>query len=101
MNKTTTGKTAKFELDTDVPLSAQEKTELSRLKNRPVDTSDIPPIRVGAQWARPGALVSENKQQVTLRLDRDVLEFFRHTGKRYQTRINNVLRAYVQAHAKR
>ena len=34
------------------------------------------------------------KEQVTLRLDRDVLEWFRTKGRGYQTRINAVLRAY-------
>ena len=48
---------------------------------------------------RPGALVpAENKQQVTLRLDADVLDFFKETGKRYQSRINAALREYMAAH---
>jgi uncharacterized protein (DUF4415 family) len=42
----------------------------------------------------------ENKQQVTLRVDADVLEFFKKTGKRYQSRINAVLREYMKAHRK-
>jgi uncharacterized protein (DUF4415 family) len=37
---------------------------------------------------------SPSKEQVTLRLDRDVLEWFRTRGRGYQTRINAVLRAY-------
>jgi uncharacterized protein (DUF4415 family) len=36
------------------------------------------------------------KEAVNLRIDSDVLEWFRHTGKGYQTRINNVLRAFVE-----
>ena len=48
---------------------------------------------------RPGALIpAENKQQVTLRLDADVLDFFKETGKRYQSRINAALREYMAAH---
>jgi uncharacterized protein (DUF4415 family) len=43
---------------------------------------------------------SENKHQVTLRLDPDVLNFFKATGKRYQSRINAALREYVKAHRK-
>lgn len=35
------------------------------------------------------------KQAITIRLDRDVLEFFRATGPRYQSQINAVLRSYV------
>jgi uncharacterized protein (DUF4415 family) len=38
------------------------------------------------------------KQQVTLRLDADVLEWFKSQGRGYQTRINTLLRAYVDAH---
>jgi uncharacterized protein (DUF4415 family) len=34
---------------------------------------------------------------LSLRIDEDVQSFFRHTGKRYQTRINAVLRPYVEA----
>jgi len=37
----------------------------------------------------------ENKQQITLRIDADVLDWFRATGKGYQTRINSALRQFV------
>jgi uncharacterized protein (DUF4415 family) len=36
----------------------------------------------------------EPKEQVTLRLDRDLLRWFRAKGRGYQTRINAVLRSY-------
>lgn len=36
------------------------------------------------------------KERITLRLDEEVLEHFRRTGRGYQTRINAVLRAYVR-----
>jgi uncharacterized protein (DUF4415 family) len=66
-----------------------------------IDYSDIPRQTGAVQWTRPGALVpSENKQQVTLRLDADVLTFFKGMGKRYQSRINAALREYVQAQKK-
>ena len=53
----------------------------------------MPTSAKDARWVRPGALVStENKKQVTLRLDSDVLTFFKGTGKRYQSRINAALR---------
>lgn len=38
------------------------------------------------------------KEQITLRLDEDIVSFFRETGRGYQTRINNALRAFVRAH---
>ena len=37
------------------------------------------------------------KRQITLRLDGDIIDEFRAQGPRYQTRINSVLRAYVNA----
>lgn len=50
-------------------------------------------------WSHPHDLIqAENKQQITLRLDPDVLAFFRATGKRYQSRINAALREYMAAH---
>jgi hypothetical protein len=59
--------------------------------------SDIPKSGEHVKWSRPGALVpAGNKLQVTLRLDADVLSFFKKTGERYQTRINAVLREYMR-----
>ena len=100
MSNANTGKTVRFTLAADTPLSAEQLAQLAALKDRKIDFSDIPPSPPDAEWTRPGIPFStENKQQVTLRLDADVLDFFRHTGKRYQTRINSVLRAYMQAHS--
>lgn len=45
-----------------------------------------------AKWVMP-----QNKKMVALRLDQDVLDWFRKDGKGYQTRINAVLRAFMQA----
>jgi uncharacterized protein (DUF4415 family) len=41
------------------------------------------------------------KEVVTLRLDRDVLKWFKGRGRGYQTRINAILRAYMLAEAQR
>ena len=99
MSKTNTGKTVKFTLDANEPLSAEQTNQLKQLKHRKIDFSDIPASSPDAEWTRSVVPESsENKQSVTLRLDRDVLEFFRKAGKRYQTRINHVLRAYMHAH---
>jgi uncharacterized protein (DUF4415 family) len=52
----------------------------------------------GAEFWRTARLVlPAPKEKVSLRLDRDVLDFFRRSGRRYQTRINGVLRAFMQA----
>ena len=39
----------------------------------------------------------EGKEPVKLRIDRDVLSFFKSQGKGYQTRMNTVLKFYVEA----
>ena len=53
----------------------------------------------GAKWFDKARVVMPKKKEVvTLRLDPDVMEWFRHDGKGYQTRINAVLRAFVEAH---
>ena len=38
----------------------------------------------------------EAKADLHMRIDRDMLDFFRRTGRGYQTRINAVLRSYVE-----
>lgn len=98
MKSTNTG-TVKFRLDPDNPPRLSEEQK-AKLRERSIDYSDLPPRR-GGVWTRPGALVpAENKQQVTLRLDADVLQFFRDTGKKYQSRINAALREYMEANKK-
>jgi uncharacterized protein (DUF4415 family) len=101
MKRSDTGKTVRYTFDPDKEreLTPEEVARLDALKDRPVDFSDIPPQVIDETWYMPGPLRSlENKQQVTLRIDKDVLDFFRGTGKRYQTRINEVLRDYMKAH---
>lgn len=81
------------------PLTMQERTQLEAVAAMPdekIDYSDAPYLP-DAVWERAAELPG-TKQQITLRIDSDVLDFFKHTGKRYQTRINAVLRAYVAAH---
>ena len=54
-----------------------------------------------AVFVEAGALdpddLPEAKKPISLRVDRDVLEFFKRQGKGYQTRMNAVLRAYMEA----
>ena len=94
--------TVKLQLDSNKPLTAAQRKRLAAVAAMPdaqIDYSDIPKQRGKVQWTRPSALVSsENKQQITLRLDVDVLSFFKNTGQRYQSRINAALREYMQAH---
>ena len=59
---------------------------------------DAAPI-AGADWFRRAKLhMPQPKQPVSIRLDRDVMQWFQKQGRGYQTRINAVLRAYVEGH---
>jgi len=68
-----------------------------KMKDEEIDYSDISPLRdnffIDAQIRWP-----EKKKQVTLRIDPDVIDFFKKQGKGYQSMINAVLRKYVEAH---
>ena len=45
-------------------------------------------------------LVFPSKQLVCIRIDRDILDWFRNQGRGYQTRMNAVLRSYMEARTK-
>ena len=64
---------------------------LRRSAKQPVDLSDLPEITV----AGPGESHRIVKQPVTIRLDSDILDYFKSTGHGYQTRINHILRMAV------
>jgi uncharacterized protein (DUF4415 family) len=47
-------------------------------------------------WSQASVELPQPKATLNMRIDRDVLEFFRRQGKGYQTKINAVLRSYVE-----
>ncbi len=53
-----------------------------------------------AFWKNTNLVMPENKVKVTMRLDPEVLNWFKAQGKGHQTKINAVLKSYVQAHTK-
>jgi uncharacterized protein (DUF4415 family) len=69
------------------------------MTDRQIDYSDSPPL--DAKFFREAILWPGPKKQVTLRLDPDVLSFFRKQGKGYQSTINAVLRRYVEERKRR
>ena len=52
-------------------------------------------------WAEAVVILPGPKQLVCLRIDRDILDWFRGQGRGYQTRMNAVLRAYMAAQEKK
>jgi uncharacterized protein (DUF4415 family) len=86
------------------PISSNSQTDWQRLdamSDRGIDLSDCPEITpelFAKAVVRRGLSTPKNKEQITLRLDRDVLEWFKSQGRGYQTKINALLRAYMEAH---
>lgn len=71
------------------------------MKDEDIDLSDVPeltPDMFAKAVVRHGLKPVPRKAQLTLRVDRDVLEWFKKQGRGYQTRINQLLRAYMEAH---
>lgn len=76
------------------------RQRLQRADAHPIDYTDIPEL--GDEWflraAREGNLATPPaKKPISIKLDEDVLDYFKSEGSRYQTHINAVLRAYMQA----
>jgi uncharacterized protein (DUF4415 family) len=61
------------------------------------DPDSDPPV----DWTKPPIVIHPRKESVHLRVDPDVLAWFRKQGRGYLTRMNAVLRAYMDAHQSR
>lgn len=93
-------KTVRYTPPPAAPISAAERKRLlaqSETDEDAIDFTDIP-ASTDTTWdnAVRGRFYRPVKQQVTLRLDSNILDWFkRHTPKGYQTDINRVLAEYV------
>lgn len=80
------------------PPTAKRLAALRRRARGPIDTSDSPPITQEDLASGRARIVRRGpagrKRSLTLRLDEDLLEWFKSQGEGYQTRINDALRAY-------
>ena len=91
----------RYERKSGDPLTRRQKENLkqvARIKDEDIDFSDIPELT--DEWfarAVRGKFYRPVKEIVSIRLDKDVLAFYRSQGAGYQTRINDTLRAAMQA----
>jgi len=86
----------------DITQKSQTDWErLDAMRDDQIDFSDSPqltPEMFAQAVVRCGLKPSPRKAQLTLRVDDDVLSWFKSQGRGYQTRINALLRAYMEAH---
>ena len=85
-------------------LSEQSRLERAGLAARPaasLDLSDIPETQA-SDWhgATRGKFYRPIKQQVTVRIDADVIDWLKQQGQGYQTRLNSILRQAMQESVK-
>lgn len=75
------------------------KTDWKRVDAMPdgeIDYSDSPELNERF-WKEAKLVVPKKKERLSMRIDSDVLAWFRSKGKGYQTTINTVLKSYVEA----
>lgn len=85
---------------TSTPKSQTDWQQLNSMNDEAIDFSDIPeitPDMFAKAVVRRGIKMPVAKAQLTLRIDQDVLNWFKAQGSGYQTRMNALLRAYMEA----
>ncbi len=74
-------------------------TDLKRLRamrDADIDFSDVPKLGKSF-WKTARLVLPEPKDRLTIRVDHDVVEWLKKNGPGYQTRINAILRSYMEA----
>ncbi|MBK2124968.1 BrnA antitoxin family protein [Fangia hongkongensis] len=74
----------------------QQLEAVKNMKDSEIDYSDSSDMG-DADWAKFKPFTN-TKKSVTIRLDSDIIEYFKSMGKGYQTKINAVLREYKRHH---
>lgn len=96
---------------TEAELMAMRRTGASRTNWQKLDAmreadleasiaADPDDVHETLDWTQAVKGIPERKQAIKLRIDAGIISWFKATGKGYQTRMNNVLRAYVESREK-
>jgi len=80
--------------------SKTDWARVKKMKDKDIDYSDIPATDE-AFWADAECILPENKVALGVRFDRDVVDWYKKQGAGYQTRMNTVLRVYMEHHKKK
>ena len=77
-------------------ISKKRLAEIASIRDEDIDYSDIPELDDNF-WANAELKMPENKSRITVRIDSDVLTWLKSQGAGYQTRMNAILRTYMEA----
>ena len=79
-----------------MPISKKRLEEIASISDSEIDYSDI--AELGPEfWENARIVFPQPKKAVTIRIDGDVLDWFKKEGKGYQSRMNAVLRSYMES----
>ncbi len=78
-------------------ISKERLDEIAAIPDEDIDYSDIPELDENF-WANAKLKMPESKERITVRVDRDVLAWLKSQGPGYQTRMNAILRTYMETH---
>ena len=82
--------------------SADKWSEFDKLDDKQIGDAvagdrDAAPVGDDDFWKNASVIMPVPKQAISIRLDEDVVAFFKNSGPGYQSRINAVLRSYMDA----
>ena len=84
------------------PISKTDWERVDNMGDEDIQFDEDSPRTTPEDWAKAivhtGIQLPRKKTQIALRLDDDVLKWFKEQGPGYQTRINAILKAYKEAH---
>ncbi len=91
MNEKSTSKVSKNKIDKAKQVQEQDEA---------IDYSDIP-ATTQEFWEDAEVFMPQHKVHLSIRLDDEIVDFFKKKGPGYQSKMNAVLKAYVYAHSKK
>ena len=80
-------------------ISKKRIKQLKSIKDKDIDYSDIPELDESF-FKKAKLELPVNKKAISLRIDSDVLNWFKKQGEGYQTKINGILKAFMNVYKK-
>jgi uncharacterized protein (DUF4415 family) len=74
-------------------ISKQRLNEIRAIKDEDIDYSDIPELN--NDWFENATLVMPETKPISIKVDNDIVEWYRSQNRNYQAMINAILRAYM------
>jgi uncharacterized protein (DUF4415 family) len=78
-------------------ISKERLEQIEAIPDKEIDYTEIPQTDE-AFWEKAELRMPQPKKGVYLRLDQDLLDWLKRQGPGYQTRINAILRSYMETH---